>query len=623
MGHQPMIRPLSALAVAVALASCVEEPEYEGAFVEPIAAAVLHPDEGGPFREPVGFVANAHGGLIWPLALKQGRFLTDDRTASFLRTNALPTGGGRVLSSVEVWVDADDAIRVFAGDRAYGHLVELPYPDSSGARFVRVNGPFPGDGNTGDATLSRVEVKQGYTSTERWTVEYDDAVEGWWVTGSRSGRQEHIARQGEAFIALKRAVGFTIEGRGDDGDTFAFDTDNGLVEHDVGGAPLVLSLAPDGTTLAIIVQDAALDRPVLRWFDLPTRAVTGEVALPPDAAPHRLAWSEAGTLYAADAGRLAVWSIELDGTATEHLMPWPTLDVDILDRTLFVAPRDGREVWRYDLDAGVLLDANPHLPGLQGMAFPAPVLGLTSVPLPHLRPGSDDRGTRLSGRSVAIALHDGRVVFMEEESGCLVQDALGPRTALSSSFGSSLDYDSNFDTTPNAPFLQINRHNNRHVLVSQCGGLAQPELWSMRFDRTQAAWNVFGNLSGVQQGRAFEEERYLSDDGSISFTVRSGSAPTQDGWQINFRVDAGILEAEGIDDTDTEARLLSVPGDPVYFHYTAGQHRVVPVLTAPGTWGVEVYETPTDRPYVLVLGQGSDSVHRIDPQDGASESVWD
>ena len=41
------------------------------------ALGVLHPENGGPYEEPVGFVGNGHGGQIVPLALKQGRFLNE------------------------------------------------------------------------------------------------------------------------------------------------------------------------------------------------------------------------------------------------------------------------------------------------------------------------------------------------------------------------------------------------------------------------------------------------------------------------------------------------------------------------------------------------------------------
>ena len=69
--------------------------------------AVLRPEEGGPFYEPIGFVTNSRSGLIHPLDLKHGWLLADDPLSPFLWGASLPTGADRILGDVVAW--AQDA----------------------------------------------------------------------------------------------------------------------------------------------------------------------------------------------------------------------------------------------------------------------------------------------------------------------------------------------------------------------------------------------------------------------------------------------------------------------------------------------------------------------------------
>ena len=126
---------------ALAAVACRTDAPYRGSFAIPVAAAELQPEGGSPWSEPVAYVANARGGLIVPLLLQQAVFLTDDPFASFLPAARLPTGGGRTLGAVAVWAspecvdarqpgsatDLDCRVNVFAGDAAYGQLVEVQH----------------------------------------------------------------------------------------------------------------------------------------------------------------------------------------------------------------------------------------------------------------------------------------------------------------------------------------------------------------------------------------------------------------------------------------------------------------------------------------------------------------
>lgn len=621
-------QPLITVSMAFALAACGEDPGYEGAFDMPVAAAVLQPEVGGPFQQPVGFVANGVGGQIIPLDLKFGRFLTDDPTAGFLRTQWLPTGGARVLADVAVYAPTASEVTLYAADRAFSTLLRVPYVVGLDDNGFPIEG-FLQDGEivteplildvraevSGNVRLENIEVKAGYTTTETWVVEFVPEGGHWLVTGSRSGRQEQRVASGQRFVAEKRRIAFTIQGQGLEGDRFEIDTDNGVRELDIGGTPQVLAMSPDQTVLAMVIADEDGDAS-LRLMDPATETLT-DIDLPDDAEPGRLAWSDDGmALFAADNGRPAFWEIRGPGTVIEHVLPFPTVDVAPLfsmelGRRVFLVPLDGDTVWIYDLDEEDFVDINPAVPGAQGMPFASPVTGIEAIPLEHLYRDVNDDGVRRSGRSVAVSLQQGKVVFMEEETGCLLRDQLGPRTQIDGSLGQIRDVATNFDNVPFGAFMQENLGNDRRVIVNPCAGIAQEEAWTVRFNRNLAAWVVEGGLSGTQERLAFEDERYLSDNGEVSFVIRAGSAPSQDGWLFTFSVLDGVLEANGDNDRDGQREIpMDVPGDPVFFHYTVGPARAG-------------WQRVDRRAFVLVPAQSADLVGRVDPQEGDIEVRWD
>ena len=100
------------LLLVLGLSACEEDPTYEGAFEIPVAATVLQPEDTDMlFEEPIGFVANANGGRIHMLSLKQGRFLSDDPTSAFLRGNPLATGEARQLGGIAAWAPAPETMQ--------------------------------------------------------------------------------------------------------------------------------------------------------------------------------------------------------------------------------------------------------------------------------------------------------------------------------------------------------------------------------------------------------------------------------------------------------------------------------------------------------------------------------
>ncbi len=616
------------------LGACNDDEIYTGAFRQPVAAAVL-PAELGPSadHEPIGLVANGVGGRIVPIALKQGRFLNDDTTASFLRTNDLPTGGLRLLTSVAAYAPDPYEVSVFAGDAAFSQLVEVPWvvgseekngqtvpiegyasyyePDTTAAPGVRVEG---------------VEVKKGYTTSETWTLTSDG--QAWQVVGSRSGRQPDVAVPDVRFVAEERRIAFTINSAGSAGDIVTIETWNGLVEHDVGGVPRGLEMVvPEGgdPALAMIVENEDGAR-VLRWFDPATRRVASDVALSTAAQPERMDVGDDGNLYVADEALPAVWEVPIGSIrATEHVLPWPVSDVSMatvpitdLDgnpverRTLFVVV-DGRELWMVDMADGQPIDINPWLPGVQGLPFASVVQGIDVVPGKHLLSEYDAAARRESGRTVMVTLADGSAVFARQESGCLVQDVLGPRTVSSGSGAGAggLDFSTNFsEEVPTGPYLEPNGASGRHVAVNPCGGIALEDNWDLIYDQNLGAWKVLSERRGEQVALAYEDQRYTSDLGEVSFLLRAGLTPSIDGMIISFQVDEGVSKADGDNDGDgTREVPFGVPGDPIAFAYEVGPRD--------GNWyAVE------ERPYALVLGQSTDSVLRIDPQAGRVDAQW-
>ncbi|MBN2798782.1 MAG: hypothetical protein JXX28_06490 [Deltaproteobacteria bacterium] len=613
-----MARQPGTLILVALLAGCATTTEAPGAFDLPTAAAVLQ--EGGPFEEPVGYVASGRGGQIAALALKQGRFLSDDPTASFLRAAYLPTGAARLLSDVAVWSPAPDKVQVFAADKAFGQVLRVPHIDGTDALSAPAEVPvthgepvfIDGDGSGDAPSLSEVEVKQGTTTTELWTATSDGEV--WWVEGSRSGPQPEPALDGVPYVATQRAIAFTITGAATDGDRFELSTASGVQEYEVGGRPLYLELSPEGSALAVVVHDAELDRPVLRWMDPVTGDLTGETELEDGACPDRMAWG-GDTLYVADRCLPQVWAVSAPESAEAIPLPWPVFDVaPLLTDTgswLYLAPTGGREVWVYDLSARALVDVNPDHQGVDGMDVGAAVRGLEAIPVPYRWPQVDDAGVNRWGTSVAVSLLTGSMVFLEEGSGCMVQDEAGPRTQ-GGTYGSP-DYDTDFSTS-DGPWLVGNGTNDRHVQVNPCAGVAREERWTLRYREVLQAWEVEGSVSGPQERLAFEDTRYVSDKGEVSFTLRAGNRPTEEGWTIDFFVLPGALRVDGDNDhsgnVDSTEPHLDLPGDPVFFWYDVGP-------TGAG-W------TPLDRrPFVLVPDEGSNMAGRVQPQTGEFEVVWD
>lgn len=610
------------LILVLSLGGCAERPPYAGGFDQPSALAVIQPEQGGPFSEPIGYVANADNGQIAVLALKQGRFLTDDPHGSFIRSSPLATGGARRLTALATYVPAPDQIVVFAGDTEFDQLLRIPHvvsvdengvptesePKAGEAAFLDV------DGSGDTAAIADLRVRSGFTTTESWSVSYDGKQ--WWVVGSRSGKQELPAYTDEFYSSDLGRVDFTITGTATTGDRFEFTTDSGLTETDIGGAPLGLAMKADQSVLAAVVQ-VDTEHNKLVWVDPATAMITAGPELPADARPMRVAW-DGDTAWVADGATIdgggRIFEITGDTVAT-HVVPWPVLDVAPLTNangtTLYIAPVNVNQIWL--LRTGTTdewVDINTWVEGIQGLETYSPVTGLDAITRDYRWAETDPSGVALYGRSVAASLATGRVVFLEEDTGCLTRDSLGPTTEASTQL-SNLDYDTNFSTDDgNEPSLELNGASNRHIRVNPCAGVARAETWTLTFDAVQQAWQVEGSLSGLQPTMAREDERYISPNGAVSFLIRAGGRPSLDGNYIRFATTEGFLSVEGDNNVDDVREIeLDLPIEPVYFHYLAGK--------TSGGWSGQI-----DHAYVLIAASASDRVVRGEPGTGEYDADW-
>lgn len=609
-----MSAPLRPCLVLLALAACQQPTDYSGTLDTPAAIAVLDRGGPGPFREAVGYAADRHGGTIRQLALASNRYLADDVAASFFRGTPLATGDERVLTDLVAYGPDANTATVFALDTRYQQLLAVPHvagrePDGSPRepepRLLSVE-RLDHDSSGDDLTIDSLTVRPGFSASEVWTLTSNGA--GWEVEGSRSGLQRALAFPNTPYLTPRGSLGFVVRTPGTRGDQIVLTVDSGLREIALPGAPLAIALSTD-QSLAALTVGAELGHE-LRWFDPATEQLSAPVALSAGAHPHRLAWApDAAVLLVTDARAPTLYAVDPNTDAvTEHPLPFVAqhlaLSVTDARRTVFLSRADAAEVWLYDLDARTMIDVNLGTPEVDGMRFRSGVRGLALLPTAYEWPETID-GEQRSGRSVAVSLHEGRVVWMEEDTGCLVRDSVGPRTRLISQTTAEADYATiNFTVTrPQTAYLEDVQAERRHINVNACAGIAPNETWTMRYDRTEQAWRVEGAYSGPQTQLAYEDERYLSDRVELSFLMRAGSLPSEDGWGVRFEVLDGILAADGDDDNDNVRTIsLDLPSAPAVFH--AEVDGVV-------------------RPFVVVAAETADVVLSLDPTDGTVQSLWD
>lgn len=607
---------------------CVTVEPDPYTFDGPTTATVLHPDDGGPFDEPVGFVSNSRSGRITPLDLKHATLLSDQLAAPWLASRGVALGDQRQLGELMVWAPQGELVSLMAVDLAYQVLVEAPYivstdPELEVAEPLALEPVFEGSGG---ASLSGVEVRTGWTTTEQWSMLYDGT--SWWVSGSRSGRQTLPATTGIPYRSDNYEIAFTIEGIPESGDRILLDTDSGVVEHDLGAVPLTLRRVP-GHDLALVgTWDPLDDSGAIVLWDLQAQAEAGRVELGSGVQPWEIeiAWAEDGQALAfvGDASLPAVYRMLVD-LETGSLLEGEQIDTagPVQDlawlagvsaegtawERLYVASAGTNRVDIVDLESMEWVDVNPF-DGVDaaGLDLFAPVVGLAAAPDPVRVQTAARWGVYEEAWVVVLTLFDGSMMMLDAETGCLITDSQGARL-VEEGGDEKIEFTDRGATS--TPALQIDEATGRRVTTSACGGLVRNESWRITYDGASANWTVQGAVSGEQVGRLYEDQRYVSDNGGWSIAITSGPLPATDGDEWQFTTVEGVLRLTEVSDSGSgSSTSFQLPGEPVIFQYDAGP--------TGGGW-----DELDRRTFALLPLTGNDLVLRVWLRTWNVEVVWD
>ncbi len=620
--------------IALLALACVDDLAIPLHFDGPAGAAWLPESADLPFERAVGFVSNSRSGKIVPLDLVEGRLLTDDASASFLRASSIATGNDRQLRDIAAFASAGQ-VMLWAVDVTGAVLVQAPYivavgednvpeevePTASEPLFVDADG-------SGDApTITDVAVRAGFTTTEDWSIEYDGTR--WWAKGSLSGQQVGHPVSGETYTSDLGELGFVLEGDATVGDRFEIHTDTQVAEWTLAGRPT--ALADDGSHLFVAVDSAD---PLVGIIDPWTGAWLGSVALPADASPWRMTLSASGEIFVTDARSPALYRITFTTpadatTASVATIPTaaPLLDAawqtgTLTDGTLFervfVAPVGLQRVDVYDALNGTWFDPNPLDAEVAGIRISSPISGLAaSVDVVRLQQPTS-WGAYAEVPALTVSTQDGFVFVLDATTGCAVstfRGPHGPNEILDSS--ESFQYALLNDVGPDSDvILAYDEATGEQIAMSDCPGLAPTELWTVTYDSPTVSWVVEGTISGPQTARAHEDQRYLSDTGAISFLLVSGTPPATDGDNFSFIVDRGVL---GWSYTDRNEDGALTPGLEVYWEAPA-RPLGFQFLSGPTGGGWD----DLDRKEMTLLPlENADEVARIHVDGGKADVSWE
>lgn len=606
--------------------ACDTDPsDLSEVFDGPTHAVVLHPDQGGPFYEPVGIVSSERSGALSLLDIKHGWYLADDPASPFLGSTHLATGSRRILGPLVAYAP-DETVTVFVADRWTQTLLEVPWvtgvTDSGFPIEVLPALSDEGVVITSDASLSlEVSPRAGRAATETWTLTSDGSE--WLVQGSRSGTQRLKLRPLELWTSDAQALQLLLRGAGNAGDLITFSIETGVVEHDLGGVVNEVALLADQSWMMVSVTDPEGEATRLLAIDPADPTVQVEVPLQAGAHPWRMVSDRSGDiLYVSDSDLAMVYEVLVDredpsqSPVRSLATTGPVADLAWQSGTnlqgeayahLFIAPRGENRVDVWDLQADGWLDLNPATPEIDGMLVEAPVTGMAAPADPILLNRTGDTGERVRDHVVAISTFEGALLTMEASTGCMAWNDTGPYGSLDSS-SSFTDVGS----TSN-PTLEAGGDTLRAVQVSPCAGLMESQSWIITFDGTRGDWRVEGALDGLQELRARSDERYVNDAGTVSFTIRSGTDPATDGDRFLFHVYNGVAEISGDFSGDgvitAGEENIEVPGRPAAYSFLAG----------PDTGG---WQEVNRKVGVIWPVTNADEVHRVNLQSGELEVVW-
>jgi hypothetical protein len=615
------------LIAALFLAACDETtvavPRMDG----PWDLAVLQPDAGF-YEVPVGFATNLRSGRVSKLDMKRGGHVVEDGPAPWMPGPELAFGSGRALSQIAL-ITTPDSVDVWVTDDGSDQLLRAPHisglEDDGTPIWVR---PTLGDVTVTDAagaalggdllpTLRGLRLHETRAAQEVWTMVWKG--QSFSVHGSTAGAQAKEALPGSPYTTDQGELAFTAALNGQEpefGTTIHVPVLHAIESVDAGGLVQDLLVSDDGAwVFAVVLPDTGAAS--LAVFDALSFTEIDRIDLPAGSVPERMTADHFdGRAWVADSAdvdgagrvlRLDWIPGDLDTLAiTPVPVPEPAIDVDPgadpdADR-LFVAAAFSDALWMLDGTTYAPLDVNPITPEIDPTRVSTLISGIASSERPIETWDLSDADVRIPVYGIFVSTFAGELYWVDASTGCQVF-ANWVGAYLDSGFADpqGLFNDGGFTSDPQlitdpyqagASSTDVNVFDAGWVATSRCGGVTRSETWVARYDEVEQSYEVEGSFSGVQEGRAFEGDRYITDGGELSFLIQPGALPTTQGDFWRFIVNDGV----------TPILLGELPGDPVVY--------------------TELYDDRSGRWWALrqreiaaVPNSGNDMVFWIDVQD--------
>jgi len=565
--------------VPVVLGACDDSLRNYNRFDGPTDLAFLEP--GVFFEVPVAFASNFRSGRVSKLDLKRTQLIVEDSPAPWMSSPDIAFGADRALGEIAVSA-REERVDVWVADDSRDQLLRAPYIVGLAADGTPIwqrpqlsDEPqwLDAEGIALDAAsmpeLTGLRLRAGRATTETWTATWTGY--SFELRGSSSGLQTQRAMPGTPYESDFGELAFTATVAGqlpELGSTVTFHSESGVEAEDAGGLVTdLLAPSPDSDWIFATVLPESGPGFVAVW-DALTFVELDRLELPPGGSPESLALGHTeGVLWLADSAEVAgggrIFRLDyvpgdLDTLAlTEVPVPEPAIDVvagrDPDAPGISVAAAYSDAVWLLDGSSLEPVDVNPTTSALDATHVGSLIAGLAASQRPIETAILDEGDTRLPAYGVLVTTFAGALYWIDAATGCQVFGTpAGAYLEVSPEQIDTTFDDVGFSSNPQLVFDEVSE---RAVTTHACGGVSRTEGWRAIFQEEQQSYEVEGTLSGVQQSRAREGERYLSDDGSISFLILPGTRPTTDGDRWTFPINDGV----------TPTALQELPGRPLVF----------------------------------------------------------
>jgi hypothetical protein len=561
------------------LGACDDTRRNYNRFDGPTDLAFLEP--GVFFEVPVAFASNFRSGRVSKLDLKRTQLIVEDSPAPWMSSPDIAFGADRALGEIALSV-REERVDVWVADDSRDQLLRAPYivaltaegnptwqrPELSGEPQW-----LDAEGIALDAAsmpqLSGLRLRAGRATTETWTATWTG--HSFELRGSSSGLQSQRAVPGTPYESDFGELAFTASLGGlipEVGSTVTFHSDSGVEAADAGGLVTdLLAPTPDSDWIFATVLPESGPGFVAVW-DALTFVELDRLELPEGASPESLAVGHTeGVLWLADSAEVAgggrIFRLDyvpgdLDTLAlTEVPVPEPAIDVvagrDPDAPGISVAAAYSDAVWLLDALSLEPVDINPTTAALDPTHVGSLIAGLAASERAVETAILDEGDTRLPAYGVMVTTFGGALYWLDAATGCQVFGTpAGAYLEVTPELIDTTFGDVGFSSNPQLVFDEVSE---RAVTTHACGGVSRTEAWRVIYQEEQQSYEVEGTLSGVQQNRAREGERYLSDDGSISFLILPGTRPTTDGDRWTFPINDGV----------TAPAIQELPGRPLVF----------------------------------------------------------